>query len=204
MRQPEFAPYPKDPLFSHLCSPIVRETLSTLPDEAVEDVELFATADRWAGVVLMCQWSGVFAVRVSAELVPFAKACTSSWDLPLLVAYPCPLLSILCRSFPGPWPRSGDKTEKIERKLELLEREEEMIKEEEAVRGCPGSAACHQLFFHCCCGIDAGARGEAAVGIGRLRHTFAFHWYVDKHHSSLRLMHPWLSFLVCRLLRSCR
>ncbi|KAL4423518.1 hypothetical protein ABPG77_003651 [Micractinium sp. CCAP 211/92] len=51
----------------------LRETLSTLPDEAVEDVELFATAD------------------------------------------------------------SGDKTEKIERKLELLEREEEMIKEEEAV-----------------------------------------------------------------------
>ena len=29
---------------------------------------------------------------------------------------------------------SGDKTEAIERKLELLEREEEMIKEEEAVR----------------------------------------------------------------------
>ncbi|KAL4859684.1 Mitochondrial proton/calcium exchanger protein [Chlorella vulgaris] len=51
----------------------LRETLSTLPDEAVEDVELFATSD------------------------------------------------------------SGDKTEAIERKLELLEREEEMIREEELV-----------------------------------------------------------------------
>lgn len=30
------------------CPPLDRETLSTLPDEAVEDVELFATADRWA------------------------------------------------------------------------------------------------------------------------------------------------------------
>lgn len=51
--------------------------------------------------------------------------------------YPaCMLLSV---SYPWPCPpplrlpRSGDKTEKIERKLELLEREEEMIKEEEAV-----------------------------------------------------------------------
>jgi LETM1 and EF-hand domain-containing protein 1 len=49
----------------------IRETLSTLPDEAVEDVELFATSD------------------------------------------------------------GGDKTEAIERKLDLLEREEEMIREEE-------------------------------------------------------------------------
>jgi len=49
----------------------IRETLSTLPDEVVEDVELFATSD------------------------------------------------------------GGDKTEAVERRLDLLEREEELIKEEE-------------------------------------------------------------------------
>jgi hypothetical protein len=35
--------------FSHV--PPCRETLSTLPDEAVEDVELFAT-ERWGGGML--------------------------------------------------------------------------------------------------------------------------------------------------------
>jgi hypothetical protein len=45
-----------------------------------------------------------------------------------------PLVCIAC---------SGDKTEAIERKLELLEREEEMIREEELVRrGEGGGTLC--------------------------------------------------------------
>ena len=51
---------------------------------------------------------------------------------------------LLCRPLTGPRAlqpaHSGDKTEAIERKLELLEREEEMIKEEEAVRRQEGVA----------------------------------------------------------------
>lgn len=51
--------------------------------------------------------------------------------------------------------RSGDKTEAIERKLELLEREEEMIKEEEAVRTGSSCTAC--LHVLTACGVLADA-----------------------------------------------
>lgn len=79
-----------------------------------------------------------------------------------------PLADILCLTAPAsaPPPRSGDKTEAIERKLELLEREEEMIKEEEAVR-----RQCWDLCAGCGCFLEgvASPMGMASRR-GRTRH----------------------------------
>lgn len=70
----------------------------------------------------------------------------------------CRLLAHLCAaagpsclpppSSPPPACRSGDKTEAIERKLELLEREEEMIREEEAVGAARQEGSTPRLFVH--------------------------------------------------------
>lgn len=63
--------------------------------------------------------------RTCRALFPSACHTTSLLHFPRLLSYPT------C---------SGDKTEAIERKLELLEREEEMIKEEESVGAGWGGA----------------------------------------------------------------
>lgn len=64
--------------------------------------------------------------------------------LPLLLPGPAQTPDVA----PCACPCSGDKTEAIERRLELLEREEEMIKEEEAVRegGTASTAVLHELY----------------------------------------------------------